>query len=254
MAPRRLSATSPGDLLAYLLSPRAGVPPVEAAADSLADELAGWLRSQPRFRAFADAHKDKIRKKLRLARDANARSDVRAELLVARHLLDERRMDLAFEAAGTRSGGPDFTVTFRGGPSFNLEVTRPRQPVEAPDATRAILPKLRQLPSGAANVLLLAVAGDIAAWDVAGSVRAVRTQADAKEEEFFTRRGFAGTRDFYERFLRLSAVITWSEAGGAAGRAEAWVNGSARTAVPARALRACVDALLSRSRRPVNPA
>ncbi len=243
MAPRRLSATSAGDLLAYLLSPRAGVPPVEAAADSLADELAGWLRSHSRFRAFANAHRDKIRKKLRLARDADARSDVRAELLVARQLLAERRIQLAFEAAGTRSGGPDFTVTFRGGPSFNLEVTRPRPAAGGPDATRAILPKLRQLPSGAANVVLLAVAGDIAAWDVAGSVRAVRALADAKEEEFFARRGFAGTRDFYERFLRLSAVITWSEAKSASGRAEAWVNGSARISVPAGALRTCLDAL-----------
>jgi len=58
-------------------------------------------------------------------------------------------------------------------------------------------------------------------------------------EVYFTRRGFNGTRDFYDRFLRLGAVVTWPE--GAA--ATAWVNRSARIAVPDRALRACLAAL-----------
>src|SRR5438093_5717764 len=36
--------------------------------DPIVRELAGWLAS-PRFRSFAEAHRDKIRKKLRTARD-----------------------------------------------------------------------------------------------------------------------------------------------------------------------------------------
>ena len=65
------------------------------------DELAGWLASSARFRAFADAHRDKIRKKLRAASDAANRLDVRAELHVAHLLLADRRIDLAFEPGGS---------------------------------------------------------------------------------------------------------------------------------------------------------
>ena len=60
----------------------------------LHDEIAGWLRSSRRFRAFAEAHREKIRKKLRSATDADARLDVRAELRVANLLLADRRIGL----------------------------------------------------------------------------------------------------------------------------------------------------------------
>lgn len=215
--------------------------PLEAgevcALDRLTSELAGWLTDVPRFRAFADAHRDKIRKKLRLAHDTDARADVRAELLVACRLLADRHVELAFEA-GT-GGGPDFAVTYRGGRPFNLEVTRPRRLTEA-TVGRPILAKLRQLPGGSANVLLLVLPeGDNSHPHVAATVRTIRARADAKDEEFFIRRRFAGTRDFYDRFLRLGAVVTWPEHG----PAEAWLNRSARIPVPDRAMRACLDAL-----------
>ena len=64
----------------------------------MADELAGWLGTSSRFRAFAESHGAKIRKKLRSATDADARLDVRAELRVAHLLLADRRFELAFEA------------------------------------------------------------------------------------------------------------------------------------------------------------
>ena len=54
-----------------------------ATEDPLAEELFGWLAESPRFRAFAEAHREKIRKKLRGALDAEARRDVRAELQAA---------------------------------------------------------------------------------------------------------------------------------------------------------------------------
>ncbi|HET6380772.1 MAG TPA: hypothetical protein VFH63_07015 [candidate division Zixibacteria bacterium] len=82
-----------------------------------------------------------------------------------------------------------------------------------------------------------------ATWDVAAAGRALRARADAKEEGFFTRRGFAGTRDFYDRFLRLGGVLTWAEAAVGETRAAAWVNRSARSPLPDRALRACLTAL-----------
>lgn len=203
------------------------------------DELATWLAGLSRFRAFTDANRDKIRKKLRLATDADALLDVRAELLAARLLLVDRHIELAFEPGGATRGGPDFAVTYRRARAFNLEVTRPR----GTNASRPILAKLRQLPIGHANVLLLAVPAASASWDVAIAVRDIRSRADAKEEEFFSRRGFAGTRDFYDRFLRLGAVITWSEPTASPGGADAWVNGSVRIPAPERALRACLAAL-----------
>ena len=89
--------------------------------DPLTEELIGWLAGSARFRAFAEAHRDKIRKKLRTAADDEALRDVRTELQVARLLLLDKRIELAFEAYGSGKVGPDLTVTFRGRRSFNLE-------------------------------------------------------------------------------------------------------------------------------------
>ncbi len=130
--------------------------------DPLTEELAGWFAGSVRFRAFADAHRDKIRKKLRTAASAEALRDVRVELRVARLLLADRRVELAFEAYCSGRVG----------------------------------------------------------------------------------RGFEGTRGFYERYLRLGAVLVWCEAAAGAARVGLWINRSARIAVPERAARACLQCLL----------
>src|SRR6266508_1797687 len=97
--------------LAHDLTDRGpGVP----KAEELAEELTRWLAGSARFRAFAEAHRDKIRKKLRTAAGAEALRDVRTELQAARLLLSDRRLDLAYEAYGSGKAGPDFTVTLRG--------------------------------------------------------------------------------------------------------------------------------------------
>ena len=209
--------------------------------DPMADELAGWLVGSPRFRAFAEAHREKIRKKLRGAADPEARRDVRAELRAAHLLLADRRIELSFEAYGSGRPGPDFTVAFRGERSFNLEVTRIRR---APDETGTggqLLAKLRQLPPSVPNAVLVAIEGDSAeAFDVAAVTRSLRARADRKDEAFFERRGFDGTRGFYERFLRLGAVIAWCEGAAGEARAALWSNRSARIALPDRAARSCL--------------
>lgn len=211
---------------------------------SLAGELAGWLSDSPRFRAFADAHRDKIRKKLRTARDPESLRDVRAELRVAHLLLGDRRIDLAFEARGSTRGGPDFTVTYRASRAFEFEVTRHRGEPSAAAHAGPLLAKLRQLPPSVANVLVIAIDGDRAeALDLHGGIRGLRAIADAKDEDFFRRRGFEGARDFYHRFLRLGTVLAWAERGVPGDRVSAWTNGSARIPVPLPALRACVAAL-----------
>ncbi len=215
-----------------------------APDDSMTDELAAWLGTSSRFRAFALSHRDKIRKKLRSAIDADARQDVRAELRVAHLLLEDRRIELAFEAYGSTKGGPDFTVAFRGERSFNIEVTRLHRAPSLTTYGGPLLTKLRQLPPSVPNVVLMAIEGDSAeAIDVAGATRALRARADAKDDAFFATRGYEGARAFYQRYLRLGAVLVFTERAVGEGRATVWTNSSARIVVPERALRACLACL-----------
>src|SRR5689334_2088813 len=153
-----------------------------ALEDSIATEVLQWLAGSARFRAFAEANRDKIRKKLRgAAADPEARRDVRAELRIAQLLLSDRRVELEFEAYGSGNRGPDFSAA-RGGDRFNLEVTRPRGRPEAAGFS-ALLAKLRQLPPAAPNAVLLAVEGeDARAYDTAAAIKALRARADAKDE------------------------------------------------------------------------
>jgi hypothetical protein len=217
---------------------------LEPTADGpLAAELVAWLSRSPRFRAFASANRDKIHKKLRDARDGESRLDVRAELLAACLLLGDRRIDLAFEAYGSGRGGPDFTVTFRASRTFNVEVTRLRRTPDRADYSEPVLAKLRQLPPAVPNMLVIALEGDAAGvLDAGAAVRALRARADAKDEAFFTGHGFAGTRGFYDRLLRLGAVIAWAERASGDARATLWTNGSARIALPDRSAPACLAA------------
>jgi hypothetical protein len=107
-----------------------------------------------------------------------------------------------------------------------------------------VLAKLRQLPPSIANVLLVVVPGaDARLVDVDGALRAVRQRADRKDEAYFEARGLGDSRGFYERFLRLGAVIAWAEAAAGERRTTVWVNRSARIAVPPRALRAVTRAI-----------
>lgn len=210
----------------------------------MAQELLDWLTESSSFRAFAEAHRDKIRKKLRGAASSEALRDVRAELQTARLLLADRRIDLAFEAYGSGKTGPDFTVTFRGARSFNLEVTRPHRVPDAGGLAASLLAKLRQLPPSAPNAILFAIDGDAAeTLDIDAATHTLRSRADAKREEFFTTRGLEGTRGFYERYLRLGAVFVAAEAASSDARATLWFNRSARIAMPEPAARACLRCL-----------
>ena len=209
----------------------------------LAEELTGWLGGSRRFRAFAETHRDKIRKKLRGAADAEARRDVRAELRVAYLLLADRRVELAFEAYGSGKPGPDFTVTLRGERTFNLEVTMVRRAADAP-GYGGLLAKLRQLPPSVPNAVIVAIEGESAeAFDVAAATRALRSRADAKDDAFFASRGLDGARGFNQRYLRPGAVLVWCENAAGDARAATWTNRSARIALSERAVRACVASL-----------
>jgi hypothetical protein len=206
-------------------------------------ELAGWLAVSPRYRAFVEAHRDKVRKKLRTTPDPEARRDVRAELLTARLLAADKRIELGFETYGSGKPGPDFTIAFPGERSFNLEVTRPRRAPEA-GLESQLLAKLRQLPPGIPNAVLLAVEGGPArAADAEAAVHTLRRLADRRDDLFFTGRGFEGARGFYDRFLRLSGAFLFGETASGEERAALWINRSARIALPDRPARACLAAL-----------
>lgn len=214
------------------------------AEDPLFRELMDWLAGSPRFRAFAEANRDKIRKKIRGAAGPDALRDVRAELATGRLLLADRRIELAFEAYGSGKTGPDFTLTFRDARSFNLEVTRLRRLPDTSGLGASLLAKLRQLPPGTPNAILFAIDGDaVEALDVDAATRALRSRADAKDEAFFTTRGFDGSRGFYERYLRLSGAFVWAEAASGDARASLWFNRSARIAMPEPAARVCLGCL-----------
>ena len=214
------------------------------------ERLADWARESPRFRGFADAHAAKIRKKLRIASDAESRRDVQVELDVARSLLADRRFEVAYEAYGVGRLGPDFTVTFRGGERFNVEVTRLRG-AATPDAIgRVMLAKLRQLPKESANVLVV-IADDQGpdASTLDAVARSLRQRADRRDETVLVGAGVRDSRAFYGRFLRLSAVIVWAESGAGDRRAEPWTNPSARHHVSPPALRACLGCLVAAETR-----
>jgi hypothetical protein len=216
----------------------------DAVSDPFAEELAGWLAASTRFRSFLESNRDKVRKKLRGAADTEARRDLRAELRAAHLLVANKGFEVAFEAYGLGKAGPDFTVTYRGERAFNLEVTR-RRTADAAGYGWALLAKLRQLPPSVPNAVLIAIDGQADAADPEAAIRALRARADRKEEEFFVERGFDGSRGFYERFLRLSAVFVLGRdgTGTGTGRASVWINRSARIDLPPRAARACLLAL-----------
>jgi hypothetical protein len=231
-------------LVTYLLDG-----PAVGAPDQVAADLAAWLGGSARFLSFVDAHRDKVRKKLRGATGSQARGDVRAELETAFLLLADRRVDLAFEAYGAGKRGPDFTVTFRAVHRFNLEVTRRRldAALAGPDGlANAVLGKLRQLPADAPNVVLIAIDGPAASGaEVAAAMRALKQRADRRDDLFFASRGFAAAREFVLCYLRLSAVLVVS--GGGAG-AQSWSNPEARRQLPEGAVAACLDCLGQRGR------
>jgi hypothetical protein len=121
--------------------------------------LAQWVGSSRRFEAFVAANRDKIRKKLRGARDPEAYQDALAELAVAMLFLHDRRVEVAYEPLAAAGGpNPDFAVRFRASTVFYAEVARLRGAVgSAQRLAAALCAKLKQLPPGAMNVLVFVI-------------------------------------------------------------------------------------------------
>ncbi len=215
-------------------------------ADSLlAAEVGPRLVASPRFRAFAETYRDKIRKKARGLRDDESRRDLAFELAIALRLLEERRFAVEYESYGVGQRAPDFRVTFRSGLRFNVEVRRLRGPAAAHGATadpgrliRAVCDKLGQLPAAMMNVLVIGADGPSSAADTLASVMLwLQARAAQKDEALFVQRGFTGTRDFLRHYQRLSGAL-WLVGEPGAPRVSLWRNPQARHPLPADLARA----------------
>jgi hypothetical protein len=228
------------ELIAYLFG---------ADHSPLASAVGPWLVASPRFRAFAETYRDKIRKKARGVRDDEGRRDLAFELAIALRLLEERRFTLEYESYGVGRRAPDFRVTFRSRQRFNVEVKRLRRPAPTPDAPadparliRPVCDKLGQLPPAMINVLVLGADGPASAADaLAPAMRWLQDRAAQKDEMLFQQRGFAGARDFLRQYQRLSGAL-WLAGDLGAPRATLWRNPQARHPLPADLARALSEA------------
>jgi hypothetical protein len=231
------------DLLLYVLP---------TPEHQLAAPLGTWLQASRAFAAFAATYRDKIRKKIRSARDDAALLDLRSELEVAFLLLQEPRFTMVYEPAGQgKTRGPDFAVTFKGANTFNIEVTRMRpaaRPLsaelseterEAREHERAqerlleiVAGKLQQMQAGGANVLVIVADGVPADIDdLNAAMSALRIRAEQSDDHVLKRGGFRGPPDFFKHYQRLSAVAlrrTYRDASYPLG---VWSNNQARHAL-----------------------
>ena len=223
------------DLIAYLFG---------AGRSSLANEVGAWVASSPRFRAFAETYRDKIRKKARGVRDDEGRRDFAFELVIAMRLLAERRFALEYESYGVGRRAPDFRVTFRTNLRFNVEVRRLRRaptsgaPADSAPLVRAVCDKLGQMPPAMINVLVIgADSPPSAAEGLAPAMLWLQERATSKDEALFRQRGFTGVRDFLRHYQRLSGAV-WLAGESVEARASLWRNPQARHALPADLARA----------------
>lgn len=183
------------------------------APHPLETQLAAWLEV-PSFRAFVQAHESKIRRKLRLARDAESQAAVAWELEIAFRLVQVPGFAVAYELGGTRAMRlPDFTITFRGHTTIGVEATRMRTSEREPDyaATKlgdVVLAKLGQLRADAPNLLAVQVAEPtFAQLDLVMAFRTLTQRVERREEAVLARRGLENPAAFYRLFRRLNAVI-----------------------------------------------
>jgi hypothetical protein len=206
------------------------------AIHPLREACAGWIASSRPFRAFLEENASKIRKKARQAGDSEGLRDLQLELDAAYHLLlADRRVALAYERyLADKTRGPDFTVTFKGHIVFNVEARRLRAPVRDGRLGEVICEKLRQMPPGAINVLLVGVdAGASVELDPAATMKRFIQRAEAKQDDFFIQRGFRDARDFLRALQRLSGVLLRANWDDASASSVLWLSPQARHPLPA---------------------
>lgn len=234
-------------------------------AHPLAAPLAAWGAASPRFALFAEAHRDKIRKKARGARDAESLNDLLLELAVARDLHRERHGALGYESQlPERTRVPDFALTLPNGALVVIEVTRirqagtvvarergmdtPEQPggAVALDArlTAAICGKLSQLVPNLPNILVVGLPLDLLrGLDLAAVMRGLLGRAERRELTPRERHPFRMATDFFRHYRNLSALLVRPWPPPAPARLAAlWINRQATKSPPPRLVTALTAA------------
>lgn len=215
----------------------------DSQAHAIRAALTAWVVSSPRYAAFAEKYKDKIRKKLRVTREQDAIADLLVELQIPHWLLQERRFEVAYEPYGIgKTTSPDYSVTFRTNFTFNIEVTHVRRlqaGLPAPGVDNAIdfrlvdvlCGKLRQTVANMANLLcVVAAPGLPAALDVAAHIAWIKDKAESRDAQFYQRHRYAGPSDFFKVYERLSGLTLYDSA--AVGAHVVWLNPQSRVALP----------------------
>jgi hypothetical protein len=229
----------PDELLAFL----GASPPVQTT-------LRSWLNDSPRFLAFVDSYRDKIRKKLRTAEGDEGARDVLSELETAYALLREPRFALVYEAnAIGQARGPDFSLTWRTHTLCHLEAARLRTAVP-PAGERLhelICGKLGQMLPSAMNVLVIATSATLpVAEALEHAMKQLQARAERGDPRVLAFYHFETRAGFFKYYTRLSAVVLrngWEAE--APGPALLWQNKQARQPLVgeiARALRSAFAA------------
>ena len=201
------------------------------------------MEASPRFTLFVETYRDKIRKKIRGARDPESALDLRGELEVAYCLLADRRLSVVYEPyASSKRRGPDFSVTYRANLPFNIEVARLRAEASGADGIdlprieerilRILLYKLGQMQPGMANLLVIQTREEVArSIDLGRFMQAVKTRVEGKDPAFYALSGYTGPAAFYKDFLHLSGILLWVPVG------QVWVNKQARPGLAEKVIR-----------------
>lgn len=207
----------------------------------LAAPLAAWLDASPRFAAFVDTYRNKIRKKLRTARDEHSARDLLLELETAYLLLQDRRVRIEYEPySATKERAPDFAVTWTTKLRFNVEVTRMRTPADDEQHAHTrlgetICGKVGQMLPAMPNVLVVVAASATLqqlAVDVA--LHQLKQRIDARDERLFAWYGFRTPADFVRQYERLSGIVlrsAWDDP--APTLPHLWTNRQAKQPLPA---------------------
>lgn len=215
------------ELIEYLFDSRSNL---------IAARLGEWIETSSRYQAFIDEHRDKVRKKVRVAADSDALLDLLFELRVPYLLLKDSRFEVRYEpyAAG-KTKGPDFAVTFRTNFTFNAESTHVRGLNEAQDEVDqrfvdVVSGKLRQMLPNIANVIFIATPHILDETNLASHMVWMRGKADNNDEKFLLRQRFSSPADFFKFHNRVSAIYVYDSAG-EAGHA-VWFNPQAKATLP----------------------
>ena len=198
-----------------------------------------WVATSKPFMTFAQTYQRKIRKKVRMSRDAQETYNVYCELRTAYLLLQESKFAVAYEPYAKEQGrSADLAVTFRTHTTFHVEVTRlsishqEQQLYQQENASSesslenqtdlirryesrrladVVCEKFGQLSPATPNVLWVWSESRVMhELDVGQVMLGLKRRAEQRDADMFSRYGFAKPADFIRYYQRLSAILVQS--------------------------------------------